>query len=164
MGWLIENGLALYGAIAGTAALGISYLSHRHNVDKDSIKLSVSFAPHPRQLENIERMLATDGSKPWEQPNLTAVALVTVRNLGVSDAPLDDVGIFTSDGEKISALVSRENDQSLHLYSVKDAKISALPPKSSQTFPVYLRRGQPMFKPRSAYAVDQTGKIWGSHA
>jgi len=162
--WLSENGLALYGAVAGTAALAISYFGHRHNVGKDSIKLAVSFAPHPSQSENVRNMLSTEGKEPWDHINLTEVYLVTVRNLGSIPAPLDDVGVVTDQGVKKQALTAIRHSHSTMLYKVAESKLDALAPRSAHTFSVYLTRDEPMFLGTEAYAVDQTGKLWSSRA
>lgn len=164
MGWLSENGLALYGAVTGSAALAISYFGHRHNIKKDTIKLAVSLQPHPNQSQNIENMLSTNGKEPWEHVNLTEVFLVTVRNLGSVPAPLEDVGVITNKGEKEHALVSKNHSSGSFLYKVGESHIEALEPKGSRVFSVYLRREQPIFPVVSAYAIDKTGKIWSSRA
>lgn len=160
MGWLSENGLALYGAITGTAALAISYISHRHSIKRDSIKLSVTLTPHPSQKENIQNMLSTEGKEAWEHVTLTEIFLVTVRNLGSIPAPLDDVGVITINGTKEHALVSKVHRHGGALYRVAESDIEALEPKDSRVFSVYLKREQAMFTAASGYAIDKTGKSW----
>ncbi|XQA69532.1 hypothetical protein ACM9XB_18740 [Xanthomonas sacchari] len=164
MGWLSENGLALYGAVTGTAALAISYFSYRHNIKKDTIRLTVTLSPHPNKSQNIENMRSTDDKKPWEQINLAEVFLVTVRNLGSVPAPLEDVGVITETGKKEHALVSKLHSSGSFLYKAGEAGIEALEAKGSRTFSVYLRREQSTFSAKSAYVIDKTGKTWKSRA
>ncbi|MGK8438372.1 hypothetical protein ACRS3X_13695 [Ectopseudomonas hydrolytica] len=162
MNWLTDNWLACYGAITGTLALFISYLGHRHAVNKDTIKLSVSFSAHPNQEENIKNMLSTEGKEPWEQTNFTEVYLVTVKNLGSIPAPLEDVGVITSSGDKKQALTSSLHSHGNILSKISDSKLEPLIPQSAKTFKIYLERAEPVFKAKKAYAVDQTGKLWCS--
>lgn len=162
MSWLSENGLALYGAVTGTAALIIGYFGHRHNIRKDKIKLSISYEPHPSQAENLKDMVSSERKEPWEQRTLTEVYLVTVRNLGSIPAPLDDVGVFTAEGTKKHALVPMRYGQINALRKVADAGFEALEPRAMRTFSVYLHRDEKMFSVSKGYAVDQTGKSWTS--
>lgn len=164
MSWLIENGLALYGAVTGTAALGISYLGYRHNKKRDAIKLAVSLLPHPNQRQNIADMQSTGDKEPWSRMNLTEVFLVTVRNLGSVPAPLEDVGVITDKGEKVHALVHKNLGGGSFLCEVGESCIEALEPKDSRTFSVYLKTEQPLFSVMSVYAKDRTGKTWSSRA
>lgn len=160
MTWLNQNALALYGAITGTVALLVSFFSHRYNVKKDQIKLDVSYAPHPDQAKNIERLNTEDSESPWDRPNVVEVYLVTVRNLGSIPAPLGDVGVSDKAGKKYQALVSRRFSQMSLLQPLSESNVESLEPRAARTFSVYLRRDEPMFTAVSAYAIDQTGKAW----
>lgn len=164
MSWLSENGLALYGAVTGTAALLITFFSHRHNVKKDQIKLSVSYTDHPRKSENIERLNSDYSEHPWEKPNIVEIYEVTVRNLGSVPAPLHDVGVIDKDGNKYQALVSRRLSQMNLLQRLPEFDGESLEPRAAKTFSVYLRRDEPVFLPVLAYAIDQTGKEWKGRA
>lgn len=160
MSWIIENGLALYGAVTGTAALMISFFNYRHKVKKDQIKLSISFMEHPQKTENIERLNNKDIEHPWEQPHVVEVYLVTVRNLGSVSAPLHDVGVVDKDGYKHQASITLHYSQMSLLKHLPEIDTEALEPRGSKTFSVYLHRDEPQFAAVSAYAIDQTGKEW----
>ena len=164
MSWLIANGLALYGAVTGTAALGISYLGYWHNKKRDSINLDVSLRPHPNQIQNIKDMQSTDDSGSLSHSSLKEIFLITVRNIGSVPAPLEDVGVITSKGKKEQALVQKNHGYGSFLYPVGEANIEALEPKDARTFSVYLSREQPAFTAVSAYAIDKTEKEWRSRS
>jgi hypothetical protein len=159
--WLTENVLALYGAITGTAALLISYSNYRHTVGKERIKLAVSHTSHPHAASNISRIQSTEG-EDWDRPNLVEVHIVTIRNLGSIPAPLEDVGVVTSKGEKKHSLIPSNSRNPMMLGRVSDAEQSSLEPRSTKSFSVYLTRDEPPFVVTQAYAVDQTGKVWTS--
>jgi len=160
MSWLVENGLALYGAITGTIALLISFVSHRHNIKKDQIKLAVSYSEHPNKTENIESLNCVNTEHPWNQQKFVEVYLVTVRNLGSISAPLQDVGVMDKEGRKYQALVRSPFNNMNFLQPLTKSNSEALEPKAAKTFPVYLNRGEPIFTAVSSYATDQTGKEW----
>lgn len=160
LSWMHENGLALYGAVVGTAAFVMSYMAHRHTVKIDSIQLALSVAPHPQQQQHVLNLQATAAEQPWNQLNLVEVYTVTVRNIGSIPAPLESVGIITATGEEVAAAVSIN----CMLTNVKDSNCSVLAPRSSQTFSIYLRRGQSLFSPVKVFAIDQTGKRWKARA
>ncbi|TDY03004.1 hypothetical protein [Thiohalophilus thiocyanatoxydans] len=162
MSWLSENGLALYGSVTGTAALLITFFSHRHNVKKDQIKLSVSYAGHQNKSKNIELLNTDNSENTWDKPNLVEVYTVTVRNLGSISAPLHDVGVMDKDGKKHQALVNHQ--MSHFLQSLSESHSETLEPRAAKTFSVYLRRGESVFLPVLAYAIDQTGKEWKCRA
>lgn len=167
MSWISENGLALYGAITGTLALGISYIGHRHNVERDRIKLLVEFGPHPNQAENLKRLRASpNAEQPWKgpPPNLVEFFVVTVRNVGNVAAPLTDVGITSKDGAKHAALVSVRHSSFSMLQRIPETPVEPLEPNACATFNVYLRREEHAFTAIAAYAIDQTGKEWRSRA
>jgi len=164
MTWLDQNALALYGAITGTVALFISFFSHRHNVKKDRIRLVVSFAPHPKADENIMRMNTADPNSLWARPQLAEIYSVTVRNMGGVSAPLDDVGLTDEVGKDHQALVHSRSGQMNFLVPLSKSNAEALEPRAAKTFSVYLNSDAPMFKVASAYAVDQTGKVWRARA
>lgn len=160
MSWLSENGLALYGAVTGTAALLITFFSHRHNVKKDQIKLSVSYADHQNKSQNIERLTTDNSENPFDKPNLVEVYTVTVRNLGSISAPLHDVGVIDKNGNKYQALISHRMSQMNLLQPLSESVDEPLEPRAAKKFSIYLRRDETLFLPVSAYAVDQTGKEW----
>lgn len=162
LNWLVENWLACYGATTGTLALFISYLGHRHTVKRDTIKLSVSFSAHPDQEENIKKILSTVGKEAWSQINLIEVYLVTVKNLGSVPAPLEDVGVITSNGAKKQALIPSPHSNFNILVKISDSQLEPLTPQSARTFKIYLDKDEPVFKIKKAYAIDQTGKLWVS--
>jgi hypothetical protein len=154
--WLTHNWLALLGALTGTVALVINYLSYRNNRNKDRIDLTLSCAAHPKQAENVRTLLESEGNEPWNRPNMVEVYTVTVRNRGSINAPLSSVGVITSSGTSRGALVS--NGQFLQQASTTN--IESLPPKSERTFKLYLNRGEDLYSVKKAFAVDQTGKRW----
>jgi hypothetical protein len=158
--WFTENGLALYGAVTGTAALLITFSSHRLNVKKDQIKLAISYAEHSEKSENIERLNTQNTERPWDQPQIIEVYVITVRNLGSIPAPLDEVGIIDNDGNKHQALVRARMSQMNLLQPITESNVEPLEPRAARTFSVYLRRDEPTFSAVSAYAIDQTGKKW----
>lgn len=164
MSWLIENGIALYGAITGTVALAITFISHRHSVKKDQIKLAVSYSEHPKKSENIERLNTKHSDQPWEQPHIVEVYVVTVRNLGSIPAPLHDVGVMDKAGKRYQVLVGRRSSQFNILQPIPECNVEPLEPRSARTFSVYLHRDETIFMPEYAYAIDQTGKEWRAHA
>ena len=162
--WLSENGLALYGAIAGTVALAINFFGFRHNLKKDRIKLSVSFADHPRQADNLLDLESTEDGKPWDQKSLAEVYVVTVRNVGNVAAPIDEVGVVTSSGKKRPALVGSKHHGPNILERASGGSVDPLPPNSSRKFNMYLNRGEQLYGAAQAYVVDQAGKTWSSDA
>ena len=167
MDWILKNGLALYGAITGTLALAISYFGHRHNVKKDKIRLTIEYAPHPEQAENVAKLrIPKNEEKPWEggPPNLVKYYVVTVRKLGAVPAPITDVGIKSKDGAIHQALVSVRHSSFNMLHKIPETAIRPLEPNSCESFNIYLRREDPEFKVIYAYAIDQTGKEWRSRA
>ncbi len=164
MPWLSENGLALYGAVTGTAALLITFFSHRHNVKKEQIKLSVSYTDHPKKSENIERLNAENEDSPWQKLNIVEVYTVTVRNLGSIPAPLHDVGVKDKNGDKHQVLVRRRDSEFSIVEPIHESDVEPLEPMSARTFSVYLRRDEPVFSAVAAYAIDQTGKEWKGRA
>lgn len=158
--WLSENGLALYGAVTGTAALLITFFSHRHNVKKDQIRLSVSYSDHQNKSQNIERLTSNNSENTFDQPNLVEIYTVTVRNLGSIPAPLHDVGVIDKSGNKYQALISHRMSQMNFLQPLSESVDEPLEPRAAKRFSIYLRRGEAVFSPVSAYAIDQTGKEW----
>jgi hypothetical protein len=160
LNWTHENGLALYGAVVGTAAFAMSFMAHRHSVKIDSIQLTLSVAPHPQQQQHVLDLQATPAAQPWDQLNIAEVYTVTVRNIGSIPAPLESVGIITATGDEITAAVSNN----CMLTNVKDSNCRILAPRSSQTFSIYLKRGQTLFSPVKVFAIDQTGKRWKARA
>jgi hypothetical protein len=162
--WLSQNGLALYGALTGTAALLINFFVFRHNLNKDKVKLAVSLTEHPMQESNIRDMEATSEKKSWEQINLTEVFVVTVRNVGNVTAHIDGVGVTTASGREIPALVGGEGGNANILEKANSKNIASMPPQSAKSFSVYLNRGEELYKVFNAYAIDQTGMVWRSNA
>ena len=165
--WITENGLALYGAVAGTIALLISYFGHRHNIERDRIKLSVDFSPHPDQTKNVEKLRI-----PKEDQNSFLAGpiyqveyyVVTVRNIGAVPAPISDVWVKSVDGKIHSSLISVRLGTHSILQKLSETSIDPIEPNSCVKFSIYLRRGESEFKAISAYATDQTGKEWRSRA
>jgi hypothetical protein len=160
--WLRENGLALYGAITGSVALVIAFLGHRHNVSKDTIKLLVTFAEHRHRDSNIQDLLASREKSGSEKLNLVEVYVVTVRNLGHIDAPLEDVGIITASADRKCALIRSPHFGNCILERASAIELGVLAPKASSEFSVYLKQDEPVFTAKCAYVVDQTGKMWTS--
>lgn len=158
--WFIDNWLALFGALTGTIALLIHYLSYRHSRNKDEIDLAVSVAPHAKREENIRRLSETANSKEWERPNMVEVYTVTVTNRGNISAPLSQVGVVLETGLERLAHVDDER----YLQQATSKNIKPLPGKSHESFSVYLRRDEEPFHVLKAFVVDQTGKRWEANA
>lgn len=158
--WLVENWLALFGAVTGTFALLIHYLSYRHNRNKDQVNLAVSWAPHTDHEENLIRLLKTEDNKPWERPKMVKVYTVTVTNRGNINAPLSRVGVVTETGAERLAHV---ND-GRYMQKAASEYIEPVPPKSEATFSLYLKRGEEPYQVTKAFVIDQTGKRWELNA
>lgn len=154
--WFTENWLALFGAITGTIALLIHYLSYRHNRKKDELDLAISWAPHVQRQENLRQLAETESSQDWERPSMVEVYTITVTNRGNIRAPLSRVGVVTDMGLERLAYV---RDGS-YLEEATSKHIEPIPPKSEESFSVYLKRGEELFQVREAFATDQTGKRW----
>ena len=165
MSWLSDNALSLYGAITGTAALGISFFNYRHNIKKERIKLALSVSPDPNQAENVTSLKGpTDPEAPWDWPFVVKVYQVTVRNLSSVPAPIEDAGVISKDGKRHSALVSRNVGHANMLDKISISNKNTIAPRGFAVFNVYLHRDQALFEPRNVFAVDQTGKEWRSRA
>lgn len=158
--WLAENWLALFGAVTGTFALLIHYLSYRHNRNKDEVDLAVSWAPHADHEENVRELLETEDNKPWDRPGMVEVYTVTVTNRGNINAPLSRVGIITETGVERLAHVH----DGRYMQQATARHIEPIPPKSEETFSVYLKRGDEPYQVMQAFVIDQTGKRWEVNA
>lgn len=140
--WIAENWLALFGAVTGTIALLIHYLSYRHTRNKDKIGLAVSWAPHSRREDNIRLLAETESREEYDRPRMVEVFEVTVTNLGNVTAPLSRVGVLTGAGSERLAYIS----DGKHLHETKAGRVAPIPPKSEVTFSVYLKRGEEPFQ------------------
>ena len=158
--WIFENWLALLGAVTGSVALLINYLSFRHAKNKEKISLAVSCAAHPRQAENLRELAETEDSEPWSRHSMVEIYTVTVRNRGSITAPLSKVGVVTNSGEERAALVRKGQ----YMEEAKGSIIDHLPPKSEQMFDIYLKRDEEFFSLSKAFVIDQTGKRWEVNA
>lgn len=158
--WFSQNWLALLGAVTGTAALLINYLSYRHNRKKDNIDLKISFMAHPKQADNLKVLAETENNEPWDRPNAVEVYVVTVRNRGGIAAPLSRVGVMTQSGTERLALVQHGQ----YTQKAMAGNVEALSAKSERDFILYLERGESMYRVSSAFAVDQTGRRWEANA
>lgn len=158
--WFLQNWLALLGAVTGSLALLVNFLSYRHNRNKDQVRLAVSFAAHPEQEENVRALVESEGKQPWDRPDLAEIYEITVRNTGNIVAPLSSVGVVAAPGVDHAAMV--RHGQFLQIASASN--IAPLPAKSERKFAVYLGRGEALYTVTRAYAIDQTGKRWQSNA
>ena len=158
--WFLQNWLALLGAVTGTLALFVNYLSYRHNRNKDRVVLTVSFAAHPEQVDNVRALIESEDKQPWNRPNLVEVYSVTVRNIGSIDAPLSSVGVTADSGRDHAAMVRHGQ----FLQKASASNMAPLPPKSEKQFVVYLNRGESLYTVAKAFVTDQTGKRWESNA
>ena len=158
--WFAQNWLALLGAVTGTAALLINYLSYLHNRKKDNIDLKVDCTAHPKQAENVQALAETESKEPWDRPSMVEVYVVAVRNLGGIAAPLSRVGVVTQSGTERLALVRKGQ----YMQEATSGNVEALPAKSEREFTLYLKRGEELYRVTSAFAVDQTGRRWEANA
>ena len=158
--WFLQNWLALLGAVTGTLALFVNYLSYQHNRNKDLVSLTVSFAAHPEQAANLRALIESEGEQQWDRPNLVEVYNVTVRNVGSIVALLSAVGVSAHSGGDHAAMVRHGQ----YLQKASASNMEPLPPKSEQRFVVYLNRGESLYTVAKAFAIDQTGKRWESNA
>lgn len=156
LSWIIENWLALLGAVTGSVALLINYLSYRHTRNKEDISLAVSCAAHPRQAENLRVFSETEKDEPWNRPSMVEVYTVTVRNRGSITAPLSKVGVVAKSGAERIALIRKGQ----FMVEATHSSIDYLPPKSEQIFGIYLKREEEFYSLSKAFVVDQTGKRW----
>jgi len=160
LNWIFENWLALLGAVTGTVALLINYLSFRHAKAKEDISLAVSCAAHPRQAENLRVFAETAEAEPWNRHSMVEIYTVTVRNQGSVTAPLSKVGVVTTSGAERTALVSKGR----YMEEATGSNIDYLPPKSEQKFDIYLKRDEEFYSLSKAFVIDQTGKRWEVNA
>jgi hypothetical protein len=157
--WFLQNWLALLGAVTGSLALLVNFLSYRHNHNKDQVQLTVSVRAHPEQDKNARALLESEDKQPWERQNLVEVYCVTVRNTGNIEAPLSSVGVVDASGVDRTAMV--RHGQFLHVATA--SSMAPVPAKSEQQFVVYLNRGESLYTAVRAFVVDQTGKRWQSN-
>lgn len=158
--WFLQNWLALLGAVTGSLALLINFLSYQHNRNKDQVHLTVSVRAHPEQDKNVRALLESEDKQQWDRPNLVEVYCVTVRNKGNIEAPLSSVGVVDASGVDHAAMVRRGQ----FLQVATASSMAPVPAKSEQQFVVYLNRGESLFTAARAFVVDQTGKRWQSNA
>jgi len=159
--WILNNWLALYGAVVGTIALFINLFRFFHTLKKDKVKLKVSVSPHENQKQNIERIAQNVDKSTYERTNLAEVYVVKVRNMGNVNAFVEDVKLICKEGVERKALVSQNMGNSCILGEIKEIDI---PPKSSLSFNIYLRDGEEPFVPSKAIVTDSTGKEWRVNA
>ncbi|MGD9687070.1 MAG: hypothetical protein AB7U43_08875 [Desulfobacter sp.] len=160
LSWIFENWLALLGAVTGSVALLINYLSYRHSKNKEDISLAVSCAAHPRQTENLRAFAETETAEPWNRISMVEIYTVTVRNRGSITAPLSKVGVVTSSGVERTALVRKGQ----YMEEATGSSIDYLPPKSERIFDIYLKRDEEFYSLSKAFVIDQTGKRWEVNA
>jgi len=154
--WIVENWLALLGAVTGSVALLINYLSYRHTRNKEDISLAVSYADHPRQAENLRVFAETEKAKEWDRPSMVEVYTVTVKNRGSITVPLSKVGVVTNSGGERTALIRKGQ----YMVGATNSSIDSLPPKSERIFDIYLKREEEFYSLSKAFVIDQTGKRW----
>jgi hypothetical protein len=157
--WLEQNMLAAYGAVVGSVALLLNLVRFIYDHRKDNVRLRVSSKPAPDFASNAERMQNVKADEQ-DVPQSLPGYIVTVFNQGLVAAPLAEVGIRDTHSKDVLALARRRVSNTHFLFPVGEAGLEPLGPKSSQSFTVYLRRGQPAPTAKSCYVVDQTGKRW----
>lgn len=154
--WLTQNWLALLGAVTGSFALLINYLSYRHSRKKEHISLVLSCAAHHQQVENLRTLEETKNKEAWHGPSMVEFYTVTVRNSGSINAPLAKVGVVTQSGTERTAHVVKGQ----YMEESSTSNIEALPPKSERNFNIFLNRGEEPYAVSKAFVIDQTGKRW----
>jgi hypothetical protein len=161
MAWLKENGLALYGAIVGTIALGFTVWRARYDKRKDSTQLRVTCHAHA-ELSRSRELIARYDPNESENPisNMQPAYVVTVYNDGAIPAHIADVGVTDRDGNDASASIRQKGSTSLIYGSVKELGVDPLSPKSSKSFTVYLITHRPLSEGKACYVIDGTGKRW----
>lgn len=160
LNWFFESWFALLGAVTGSVALLISYLSYRHAKNKEDISLAVSCAAHPRQAENLRLFAETEKAEPWNRQSMVEIYTVTVRNQGTIIAPLSKVGVVTNSGAERTALVRKGQ----YMEEAACSSIDYLQPKSERIFDIYLKRDEEFYSLSKAFVIDQTGKRWEVNA
>lgn len=160
LNWILENWLALLGAVTGTLALLVSYLSYRHAKSKEEINLVVSCMAHSQQAENLSKFAETEEAEPWNRQAMVEIYTVIVRNRGCVAAPLSRVGVVSDSDEEHTAFIM--NGQFME--EVTGENISYLQPKSEREFNIYLKRGEEFYSISKAFVIDQTGKRWEVNA
>ncbi|MDP1871351.1 MAG: hypothetical protein Q8K61_06960 [Gallionella sp.] len=150
------QGLAIYGAITGTIALGINLFGYLHTRQKDKVQLTVECSEDENARSNLERMLKTENAPESERSSLESIYVVTVRNPGSVEAHIQEVGIVDKNGSMHTALIQTR----MFLVDLSKAPKVTIEPKAMCKFKIYIRRGEPIFTPASCFVIDQQQKTW----
>ena len=161
--WIAGNWMAIYGAIVGTVALGLSFAKFRHSIKASQVSLEVFCEKSPDYNKNLTLFEETEESQPWDRPVLVELYSINVRNTGSVSAHIQSAGIVTIEGDRREALVRERNDN-LILYPVSRSKQEPLVAKSHRKYAVYMKRGEPVIEASCGFVQDQTGKEWRSKA
>ncbi|WP_028864285.1 hypothetical protein [Psychromonas aquimarina] len=151
--WISDNWLALYGAIAASAALAINLSRLR----KGEVKLEVAICPHENQQENIKLISQNQTKKVYERINLAPLYTLNVCNTGRVDAVIKDARLVCKSGIDRKALVPKKIGDGTILSEISEIKIF---PRASFNFNIYLRHGEEPFEAAKAVILDSTGKEW----
>lgn len=86
--WLTQNWLALLGAVTGSFALLINYLSYRHSRKKEHISLVLSCAAHHQQVENLRTLEETKNKEAWHGPSTMSSTLEIIHKYHIISAQI----------------------------------------------------------------------------
>ena len=158
--WVIENWLALYGAIVGTIALVINFSRFIHTIGKEKVKLRVTAQPHQNKTENLEELASPDSRMlGGGQQQFLPIYQIKISNVGNVDAHIESAYVLTDDGNKKHVLVKYSHDQ-LRYGSIDQVGTILVKPKTSTQMSVYLHRGKAEFIAKAAEILDGNGKKW----
>ncbi|WP_157601275.1 hypothetical protein [Psychromonas ossibalaenae] len=151
--WISNNWLALYGAIAGSAALIINLSRLR----RSQVKLKITIYPHENKEESIKLISQNKNKEVYERTNLAPVYTLNVCNVGRINAVIKDARLICQSGVDRKALTPKKIGDGTILSEVTEINIV---PRSSFSFNIYLRDGEKPFEAAKAIILDNTGKEW----
>lgn len=152
--WVIANGLALYGAVVGTAALAISLAKYIHTVRKDEVKLKISVMKHDEYDKGVE--ILKQNPDPATGNGWLPAYVVRVTNLGSITAHLQEISLVCDEGSMEGLCLGRDG----FLVKVSEAPKKSIQAKDSQDYVVWNTPDTITWKPKVATVQDQTGKKW----
>lgn len=158
--WVLENWLALYGAVVGSIALIVNFSRFVHAIGKDKVKLKVIAKDHPNKTENILELSNPQSRElgGGQQPFLP-IYQIQINNVGNVDAHIESACVICSDKSKVHVLIKYPHDQCMY-GSIEQVGTVLIKPKTSSKMNVYLHRGKEAFNAKTAEISDGTGKKW----
>lgn len=106
----------------------------------------------------MRRVTEGEDEKDWNKTKLAEVYKVTVRNVGNINAPVEDAGVLTKNGERKHALKRTSVGGGGLLDRLSSTPEEVVAPKSSKAYYVYLHRGEDEFEAVQAFVIDKMGQ------